>query len=177
MDSYLFRVSLVRPGRERGCVLFVQSFEFIPPYVGETGSFVGTEQRPRSVLAHPPHEEVRHPQRSEEVSCPEFFLAVVFANLQKGEDVTMPRFEVHGDRRWTLVAAVVDHASDVIEHAQQWEESFGGPASAGYVRVFTSDIVEIQSDPASVLGNFGALANGLEDGVEAVRRVLEETRR
>ena len=65
-----------------------------------------THETPHAVLLHPLHEEVRNPQRVEEIAGALFLLAVVFAQVEEVEDVAVPRLDVDGKRAGTFVATL-----------------------------------------------------------------------
>ena len=63
------------------------------------------------------HEEVGRPQRVEEVARARLLLAVVFLEVEEGEDVCVPRLQVHGEGALPLAAALVDETRRVIVDA------------------------------------------------------------
>ena len=58
-----------------------------------------------------------HPERVEEVARARLLLAVVFLEVEEGEDVCVPRLQVHGEGALPLAAALVDETRRVIVDA------------------------------------------------------------
>lgn len=75
-------------------VLFVQFIESLAVNIGQSRAFVGAHQRPVSIRFDTSHKHVRNPERVEQVSSSDFFLAVVLSQVDEIEDIRVPRFEV-----------------------------------------------------------------------------------
>lgn len=67
-------------------------------------SLGGAEERPVATLLDALHEQVRNPEREEQVASTNLLLAVVLAQVEELEDVGVPRLEVNGERSRALVS-------------------------------------------------------------------------
>jgi hypothetical protein len=67
---------------------------------------MGAHQAPDAVLLDPLHEQVRNPECVEEVPGTLLLFSVIFSQIQKFEDVRVPRLKVDGESSWALVAAL-----------------------------------------------------------------------
>jgi hypothetical protein len=59
-------------------------------------------------------QEIWDPQRVEEVPCASFLFAVVLPQVDKVEDIIMPRLKVDSEGPWAFVASLVDVASNRV---------------------------------------------------------------
>lgn len=80
-------------------ILFVEFVESLAVNVGQSRALVGTHQRPVSIGLYTSHKHVRNPERVEQVSSSDFFLAVVLSQVDEIEDIRVPRFEVDAVER------------------------------------------------------------------------------
>jgi len=78
-------------------ILSVQFFEFRTPTLEKSRAFVRAHQSPYSVFFHAFHKKIRNPQGVEKISRSIFLSAIVFAQLQKVYNVSMPRFYVNSE--------------------------------------------------------------------------------
>src|SRR6266508_1783324 len=53
-------------------------------------------------------QKIGDPKSIEQISCANFFFSVILSEIEKLEDVSMPRLEVDGECSWTLVASLID---------------------------------------------------------------------
>ena len=99
-------------------VLFVQVLELLAPRVRQARALVRAHESPVLVALHAAHEQVGYPEGVEELACAHLLLARVLLCAEEVEHVRVPRLQVDGERARTLVAALVDVARRVVEHAQ-----------------------------------------------------------
>mmetsp|Transcript_1050 Transcript_1050/g.3271 ORF Transcript_1050/g.3271 Transcript_1050/m.3271 type:complete len:273 (-) Transcript_1050:81-899(-) len=99
-------------------ILLVQGLKFLAPAVGEPRRLVGAEERPLAVGFDPLHEKVRCPQRVEEIPGSRLLFSMVFSEVDKVEDVCMPRLQVDCECTLSLAAALVNIPRGVVEDAQ-----------------------------------------------------------
>src|SRR5271156_5686498 len=93
-----------------------------------------THQGPFEILLNPLHEEVGCPQGIEQVTCSDFFLAVILSKVQPIEYIGVPWLEIDGECSWSLVATLVDISSSVVEDAKHGNKAVGGTVSASNIR-------------------------------------------
>ena len=89
-------------------------------------AFVRAHESPVSVLLDSLHEEIWDPEGEEEIPGSVLLLAGVLLRVEEVEDVRVPRLQVHGKGAGTLVAALVDVARRVVEHAHHREKTCVG---------------------------------------------------
>mmetsp|Transcript_58906 Transcript_58906/g.162848 ORF Transcript_58906/g.162848 Transcript_58906/m.162848 type:complete len:327 (-) Transcript_58906:3-983(-) len=93
---------------------------------------------------------------------------MVLAEVEPGEDVGVPRLEVHGERALALAAALVNVAGGVVEDAEHRHDAVRGAVRAADVRVGRADVVHGDADAARVLGDGGARLEGVVDALDRV---------
>jgi hypothetical protein len=62
--------------------------------IGKSGTFVGAHETPFGIISNPFHKQVGNPESVEQIASTLGFVTVIFAKIQKGKDVSMPRFQV-----------------------------------------------------------------------------------
>ena len=113
-----------------GFVLLIEGFEFCTIGVLETRAFVWTEERPIGILFNTFHEQVRRPERVEQITSPKFFLTVILLEIEEGENIWVPWLEVNGDRTLSLAATLVNVPCRVVKHSKHWDNSVAFPVGA-----------------------------------------------
>lgn len=80
-------------------VLFVKIVESLAMHIGQTGALVRAHQCPVSVGFNTSHEHVGDPKSVEQVSSSDFFFTVVLSQIDKVEDVCVPRLQIDAVNR------------------------------------------------------------------------------
>mmetsp|Transcript_39014 Transcript_39014/g.91260 ORF Transcript_39014/g.91260 Transcript_39014/m.91260 type:complete len:642 (+) Transcript_39014:465-2390(+) len=155
-------------GAPFGLVLLVQRLELGAPHVAQPRRLVGAEEAPIRVRLDTPHEEIGHPQRVEEVARTALLLAVVLAQVEEGEDVRVPRLDVHGESSFALATALVNIASGVVKDTQHWHQPVARAARALNVRALCANVVHRQTDATRRFGDLCAQRERLEDALDRV---------
>lgn len=76
-------------------LLCVQGFEFLSPAITQARAFSRAHQAPVSITFNAFHKQVRNPQSVKQITSTIFFLSGVLLQVQKFENVRMPRFQVN----------------------------------------------------------------------------------
>ena len=87
-------------------VTFVKLFKFLAPTIGEAGAFMGAHEAPHAKFLDALHEQIGYPQSIKEVTRPLLFLAMVLSQVQKRQNVGVPRLQIDGESSWPLVASL-----------------------------------------------------------------------
>ena len=130
-------------------IALVKGVELLAPTVWQSRTFIGTHQSPLLVVDDSAHEQVWDPETVEEVSRPVLLFSCVFLQLQKLEDVGVPRLEVHGEGALALASSLVDIASSVVVDSQHGDDPIGNSIGASNVRVPGPDIRDGDTDSSS----------------------------
>ncbi len=103
---------------------------------------------------------------------------MVLAEVKELEDIRVPRLNVDGKGTGTLVATLVNVSCSVVEDTEHGNDTVADTIGTGNVGASSSDVVDVETDTTSGLGDHGA---GLEGVVDTVDRVIlhgdKETRR
>ena len=154
-------------GLALGLVTGIQSIEGLAVDIGQAWGLVGAEETPLTVGLHAAHEEIGDPQRVEQIAGLLLLGARVRLHAQKGLDIGVPGLQIDGEGA-VATPALVDVAGRVVEHAEHGHQAVGAPVRAGDVRAGCADIVDRKTDAAGILGDLGAVLEGVEDAVDAV---------
>lgn len=158
-------------------VAVVESFKLAAVAVVQAGCFVRTEERPFGVGFHALHEEVGYPHGVEEVAGAEFFLAVVFLQVEIIEDVGMPRFQIDGESAFPAATALIHVAGRIVEHLQHRDDAVGGAVGAFDVAACGADVVDAETDAAGALTDEGAALQGFKNALDGVFRHAQKKAR
>lgn len=71
-----------------------------------------------TILIHALHEDIGDPESREKIAGAHFFFAVVFSQVQKLEDVRMPRLQINSQAALPLAPALVDVARRIVEDSE-----------------------------------------------------------
>lgn len=83
-------------------------------------------------------QEIRNPQRIEQIARADLFLAVVLAQVEEIKHVRVPRLDVDGECAGTLVAALVDVAGRAVVCAEHRYDTIAVAVRACNVRAVKS---------------------------------------
>ena len=83
----------------------LQIYKFTPA-IGKSGAFIGAHEGPHSEFFDPLHEQIRDPKCVEEVAGSLLFFSVIFAEVEEGKDIGVPRLEVDGKSTGSFVSAL-----------------------------------------------------------------------
>ena len=92
---------------------------------------------------------------------------MVHLHFQEVRNVGVPRLQIHRNRAVPL-AALVNVACRIIEHAQHGHQPVGHAVRSANVAARRPNVVHVHADPPRVLGNVGALLQRVENAVNAV---------
>mmetsp|Transcript_23555 Transcript_23555/g.49046 ORF Transcript_23555/g.49046 Transcript_23555/m.49046 type:complete len:240 (-) Transcript_23555:705-1424(-) len=149
-------------------VFGVELAELLSVAGGESGALVGAHKGPVAVGLDALHEDVRHPEGIKEVTGAVELVTVVFLEVKEGKDVGVPRLEVGGDGALSLSSSLVDITGRVVEDTEHGNDSVGGSVGAADVRVGGADVVDGKADSTGVLGDNGAVLEGVIDAGDTV---------
>ncbi|KAH3661623.1 hypothetical protein OGAPHI_006472 [Ogataea philodendri] len=155
-------------------VLFL---ELVTVDVSKTWGFRRREQSPVGVLLDSLHEQVWDPQSREQVSSSDFLLTVVLTDVDEIKDVGMPWLDIQGKGTRTLVTTLVNVSGGVVKHSHHRNHTVRSTVGTGDVRTSGSDIMDVQTNTTSCLGD---QSTSLKRVINSVDRVLlhcdQETR-
>ena len=105
---------------------------------------------------------------------------MVLFQVEKCEDVSVPRLDVHCERPLSLPAALIDIPRGVVEYTHHWNTPVRCPIASTHVTVSGSNVMYGQSDAPSELRYCRAepesvvysLDGVLLDGQQETRREL-----
>lgn len=89
----------------------------------ESLSFIRAKKSPLTIVSDSLHEQVGDPESVEQVPGPLLLLPMILFELQKLEDVSVPRLQVYRERSLSLTPALVHIPSRLIEHLQHRHQS------------------------------------------------------
>ena len=158
-----------------GLVLRVQSVKGVAVHVLQARRLVGAHERPLALLGDALHEQVRDPQRREQVAAALVLVAVVLAHLQERLHVRVPRLQVDREAAEAL-AALRDVARRVVVHAHERHEPRRGPVRAADVRAARADVADVHADAAGVLADLCAVGDARVHATDRVADALQEAR-
>ena len=72
----------------------------------QTWAFMRTHKAPYAELFDTFHKQIRDPKSIEKVTSSLFLLAMVLTQVQEGHNVSVPRFDVHGESTRPFVATL-----------------------------------------------------------------------
>jgi hypothetical protein len=79
---------------------------------------IWAKQGPRSFFFDSLHKEIWNPKGGEKVTGSVFLFSVVFFQIEKREDISMPRLKVNGKRALPFATPLIDVACGVIEYTR-----------------------------------------------------------
>ena len=120
-------------------------------------------QRPRCIGLHPSHKKIRNPQGIKQIPGPQILHAGLKFQVQKVENVAVPRFQVDGKRARALITALVDVLGGGVVHFEHGDQSVGRPVGTGNVRPGAANGVDVQPDAAGVFAYGCAFPQGRID--------------
>mmetsp|Transcript_13701 Transcript_13701/g.29658 ORF Transcript_13701/g.29658 Transcript_13701/m.29658 type:complete len:291 (+) Transcript_13701:1024-1896(+) len=144
------RVKDCEPERLRGhrslrapffLIPLVQLLELFAPHVTHTGRLVRAEEAPLAIRLDTPHEEVRNPQRIEEVARAALLLSVILPQVEERKDVGVPRLDVYGECAFALATALVDVARSVVKDTEHRNQAIARTTRTLDVRTLGADVV------------------------------------
>mmetsp|Transcript_42581 Transcript_42581/g.101499 ORF Transcript_42581/g.101499 Transcript_42581/m.101499 type:complete len:246 (-) Transcript_42581:617-1354(-) len=138
---------------------------------------VGAEQSPVLIVLDPLHEEIRHPQAEEEIPSALLLLAVVLPQLQKVEDVSVPRLQVHGKGALALAPTLVHVSGSFVEVPQHWHQPVAFAVGAPDVGAGGADVGDGHTDASRRFGDLGTLLQCVVDALDAVVLHLQQEAR
>jgi hypothetical protein len=94
----------------------VELLEFLTPAIEKARALIGAHQRPVTVTFNTFHKKIRDPESVKKIASAVFFCSVVFAELQKVNNISVPRLKVNCKRSLALATALVNVAGGVIEY-------------------------------------------------------------
>mmetsp|Transcript_12764 Transcript_12764/g.23829 ORF Transcript_12764/g.23829 Transcript_12764/m.23829 type:complete len:351 (-) Transcript_12764:99-1151(-) len=149
-------------------VPFVEFDKFVSVHVGQSRCLVGTKEGPGAVALDAFHEQIGNPQGVEQVSGSIGFVSVVFAEIQKGKNVGMPRFQVAGNASLAFAASLIDVPSRVVKDSQHGNDPVGGSVGASNVGLTGTNVVNGDSNASGVLGDDGTSLERFVDSFNGV---------
>ena len=149
-------------------VLRVEFVKCFPVTIGQSRTFVGTKETPRSIVFDPLHEQIRHPQGIEQIPCTIGFIAMIFAQFQKLKNVGMPRFQINGNATLAFATSLIDISGSIVEDTQHGDNPIGGAIGTTNVRSTGTNVVHCQSNATRVFGNDGTIFESVVNAIDAV---------
>jgi hypothetical protein len=104
-------------------IRFIEFLKLFSMAFIESLSFIGAKESPLAVVSDSLHKQVGNPESIEEVPRSLLLLAMILLELQKLEDVSMPRLEVYRERPLPLSPALIHISRGLIEHFQHRHQS------------------------------------------------------
>ena len=153
-------------------ILLVERFKLVAVSVMEPRHVIRAEQAPHSIGFDTFHEQVRSPHGIEQVASSLFFSTSVLLELEEILDIRMPWLHVDGECTRALIPTLIDISGSVVEHSKHWYDTIAESVGTRDVRAGSANIVNVEADPASRLGNECTV---LERLVDAINRILLHT--
>jgi hypothetical protein len=104
-------------------ISFIEFLELLSMTFIESLSFIRAKESPLPVVSDSLHKQVGNPESIEEVPGSLLLLAVILLELQKLEDVSVPRLEVYRERPLPLSPTLIHISRGLIEHFQHRHQS------------------------------------------------------
>jgi hypothetical protein len=99
-------------------IRFIEFLKLLSMAFIESLSFIRAKESPLAVISDSLHKQVGNPESIEEVPGSLLLLAMILLELQKLEDVSVPRLEVYRERPLPLSPALIHISRGLIEHFQ-----------------------------------------------------------
>ena len=154
-------------GAPLGHILRIQLAEVIAPHLLKPRSLIGAEQAPLAIGLHALHEEVRNPERVEEVARPLLLSPRIELQLQEILNVGVPRLQVHGEAP-IAPPALIHIARRVIEDAEHRHKTVARAIRATNPRATRANIGAVQANATRVFADVRAIIQRLEDAGDTV---------
>ena len=119
--------------------------EFVYAVVDEVDSILIDEARTPLIISGPTDDRSDVYAKIEQI-VPKLSRQV--GEVEEGEDIRVPRLEIHGEGALPLAAALVDEARSVVVHAQHGQQPVGLAVGAADVAAARADVGDAQADAA-----------------------------
>ena len=90
-------------------------------------------------------------------------LPVIFSQIEELQDIRMPRLKVDGKCSRTFVPSLVNVLGGVVENTQHWDNAIAHAVGTRNVRATGANVVDVETDTASRLGNSCTQPNCVKD--------------